>query len=69
MSERTQNNKTAEAKMAYIAVIVVAMLALPIALSFLKNDVSVVAFLIKATPFVLLACGIGGMIYVSKKDN
>jgi len=25
--------------------------------------------LIKATPFVLLTCAIGGMIYVSKKDN
>jgi len=69
MSERTENNKTAESKMAYIAVIVVAMLALPIALSFLRNDVSIVAFLIKATPFVLLTCAIGGMIYVSKKDN
>jgi uncharacterized membrane protein YcaP (DUF421 family) len=69
MSERTEQNKTAEAKMAYIAVIVVAMISLPIALSFLKNDSSVVAFLLQATPFVLISCGIGGLIYVSKTDK
>jgi len=69
MSERTQENKTAEAKMAYILVIAVAIISLPIALSFLRNDVSVVALLLKAAPFVLIACGIGGLIYVSKKDK
>lgn len=69
MSERTQENKTAEAKMAYILVLVVAMIALPIALSFLRNQVSVVAFLIQATPFVLIVSAIGGLIYSAKVDK
>lgn len=69
MSERTQENKSAEAKMAYILLIAVAIISLPIALSFLRNDVSIVALLLQATPFVLITCGIGGLIYVSKKDK
>lgn len=69
MSERTEQNKSAEAKMAYILVLVVAMIAFPIALSFLKNDVSVVALLLKATPFVLIICAIGGLIHVSKSEK
>ncbi len=69
MSERTEQNKSAEAKMAYILVLVVAMIGFPIALSFLKNDFSVVALLLKATPFVLIGCAIGGLIYVSKTDK
>lgn len=69
MSERTQENKTAEAKMAYILVLVVAMIALPIALSFLRNHVSVVSFLIQATPFVLIASAIAGLLYSAKIDK
>jgi len=69
MSERTQENKSAEAKMAYILLVAVAIISLPIALSFLRNDVSIVTLLLQATPFVLITCGIGGLIYVSKKDK
>jgi len=69
MSERTQENKNAEANMAYILIIAVVIISLPIALSFLRNAVSIVAFLLQAAPFILMTCGIGGLIYVSKKDK
>jgi len=69
MSERTENNKKGELTMALVVVIVVAMLALPLALSVFRDSVSFVALLLKATPFVLITCAIGGMVYVSKTDK
>ncbi|WP_435276504.1 hypothetical protein ACMAZF_05875 [Psychrobium sp. nBUS_13] len=69
MSERTEQNKTAESKMALILLLVVAVIALPIALSFLRNEVSVVAFFIQATPFILIASAIGGLMYSAKVDK
>lgn len=69
MSERTEQNKTAESKMALLLLIVVAAIAFPIALSFLRNEVSVVAFFIQATPFILIASAIGGLMYSAKVDK
>ena len=69
MSERTEQNKTAESKMALLLLIVVAAIAFPIALSFLRNEVSIVAFFIQATPFILIASAIGGLMYSAKVDK
>jgi len=69
MSERTEQNKKSELTMVFVVVIVVSMLALPLALSVFRDSVSFVALLLKATPFVLMTCAIGGMIYVAKTDK
>lgn len=69
MSERTEQNKTAESKMAILLILVVVAIAFPIAFSFLRNNVSVVAFFIQATPFILIASAIGGLLYSVKIDK
>ena len=69
MSERTEQNKKSELTMAFVIVLVVAMLALPLALSVFRDSVSFVAILLQATPFVLIATAIFGMVYVTKTDK
>jgi len=55
--------------MAIFIIVVVAMLAFPIALSVFRDSVPFVELLLQATPFVLMACAIGGMVYVAKTDK
>ncbi|MCG7530171.1 hypothetical protein MHM98_02170 [Psychrobium sp. MM17-31] len=69
MSERTEQNISAEAKMGLLLLVVVAAIAFPIAFSFLRNELSVVAFFIQATPFILIASAIGGLLYSAKVDK
>lgn len=69
MSERTEQNKKSELAITTIVLVVVASLALPLAFSSFRDNVSLVAGLLQATPFILLACAIGSVIYASKMDK
>lgn len=69
MSERTAQNIKGEKKMALIGALVIGMLSVPIALSIFRDVAPIVGFLLKATPFVLMASAIFGMVYMSKTDK
>jgi len=68
MSERTASNKKLELMMAPILVFVVAMLAVPFAISVFR-ETAVVAFLIQAAPFALMAAAVGTIMWANKVDG
>ena len=68
MSERTASNKKLELYMAVILVVVAAMLAVPIAISVFRA-IPAVAFLVQATPFVLITLAVGSIVWAFKKDR
>lgn len=68
MSERTAGNQKFELTMTIFMVVVIAMLAVPLAISLFKN-VPVVSFLLVATPFVLIAIGVATLVSARKKEG
>ena len=68
MSERTETNKKLELSMAVLLVVVVAMLAVPIAVSVFRA-IPAVTFLVQSVPVVLMAVAVGSMLWARKKES
>ena len=68
MSERTAENTKLELAMGVLLVIVVAMLAIPFAISLFRAT-PFVATLLQSVPFVLLTIAIGSMVWATKRDS